>query len=160
MRIASRSARTLKEIRKAAKASKEPGDSVLHAKWMKFGGGFYGVAAVWTLLVIEASGVISFIAHPSSLGAMFDRGLGGFIVNQVTSQISTFVQSAVWFDWWPGKRHDPVVWVAIAYVAYIAGLNLARYETGFGGRIVDLDSRARWRSLIPFRKDARNDENE
>ena len=45
------------------------------------------------------------------------------------------------------------MWFVVAYVAYIAGLNLARYETGFGSRVVELDSRARWRSLVPFRKE-------
>jgi hypothetical protein len=40
----------------------------------------------------------------------------------------------------------------VAYVAYIAGLNLARYETGFGKRVVELDSRERWLSMVPFRK--------
>jgi hypothetical protein len=150
--------KSLKEIKTAAKESKQTEDSVLHAKWMKFGGGFYGVAALWTLLVIETSGVVSVIAHPSSLEGMMRNGLGDLIVNQVTSQISTFVQSAVWFSWWPTKGHSPVVWFAIAYVAYIAGVNLARYETGFGSRVVDLDSRARWRSLIPFQKDGKKDE--
>ena len=82
------------------------------------------------------------------------------IINQITGQVSNFVEAAVWFSWWPGKGHGPVVWVAVAYVAYIAGLNLARYETGFGSRIVDLDSRARWRSFIPFRKDDSKKEND
>jgi hypothetical protein len=149
---------SLKEIRKAAKASEEPADSVLHAKWMKFGGGFYGVAALWTLIVIEASGVVSVIAHPSSLEGIFRNGLTDFIVNQVTSQISTFAHAAVWFTWWPEKGQGPVVWIAIAYAAYIAGLNIARYETGFGSRVIGLDSRARWRSLVARRKDGREDE--
>jgi hypothetical protein len=58
---------------------------------------------------------------------------------------STFVQAAIWFAWWPAKGESPVVWFVIAYAAYIAGLNVARYETGLGGRMMGLDSRARWR---------------
>lgn len=143
---------SLKAMRKAEKGSAETSDSVLHTKWMKFGGGFYGVAAAWTLIYIEASGIIGVIVHPSVLKEMFDNGLVAFVTNQITGQISTFVDAAIWFSWWPGKGHGPIAWLVVAYIAYAAGLNLARYETGFGSRVVELDSRTRWRSLVPFRK--------
>ena len=45
-----------------------------------------------------------------------------------------------------------VVWVAVAYAAYIAGLEFASLATGFGSRVVELDSRERWLSRVPFRK--------
>jgi hypothetical protein len=144
---------SLKAMRKSEKESEETSDSVLHAKWMKFGGGFYGVAAAWTLIYIEASGIVGVIVHPSVLKQMFDNGLVNLIIKQITGQITNLVDAAVWFSWWPQKGQGPIVWLAVAYVAYIAGLNLARYETGFGSRIVELDSRARWRSLVPFRKE-------
>ena len=126
---------SLKQIRQASKKSKIPADSILHTKWMKFGGGFYGVAALWTIIVIEASGIASTIAHPSSLEKMFHGGLIEFVVNLVVNQFTAFVQALVWFTWWPGKEHGPLVWIAVAYVAYLAGLNLARYETALGSRL-------------------------
>ena len=153
----------LKAMRKAEKESKKTSDSVLHSKWMKFGGGFYGVAAAWTLIYIEGSGIVSVILHPSVIKEMFQKGLGDLIANQIFGQIATLVDAATWFSWWPGKGHSPIAWFVVAYVAYIAGLNLARYETGFGSRVVELDSRARWRSFIPFRKERAemsNDEGE
>lgn len=104
-------------------------------------------------IYIEASGVIGSIAHPSTLPQMFRNGLVDFVVQQMTSQINTLIDAAVWFNWWPDRGHGPVVWFAVAYVAYIAGLNLARHETGFGSRVVELDSRERWRSMIRFRRD-------
>jgi hypothetical protein len=139
---------SLKEIRKTAKGSKQPYDSLVHSKWMTFGGGFYGMAAAWTLLVIEASGVAGFIAHPSSVEDVFRHGVGNFIGAQVSGQIGNFVHAAIWFTWWPDKGHGPVAWFVVAYLAYLAGLNLARRESAFGRRLVDLDSRAKWRSLI------------
>lgn len=142
----------LKSIRKAQKESKSTSDSLLRTKWMKFGGGFYGVAAAWTLIYIEASGVIGVVLHPSTVPDMFSNGVGGFIAQQITGQVSTFVDAATWFNWWPGRGHDPVVWFGVAYAAYIAGLELARIETHIGSRIVELDSRERWASLVPFRK--------
>lgn len=143
---------SLKEIRKTEKESKETSDSLLHAKWMKFGGGFYGVAAAWTLIYIEASGIVGVILHPSVLRDMFRNGIVHLIVQQITGQVTTLIDAAIWFTWWPDKGHGPILWFVVAYVAYMAGLNLARYEIGFGSRVVELDSRARWRSLVPFRK--------
>lgn len=143
----------LKTIRKEEKDSEETSDSILHTKWMKFGGGFYGVAAAWTLIYIEASGVLGVVLHPSVVQKMFDDGIVHLIMQQISGQITTLIDAAIWFTWWPDKGHGPVLWFAVAYVGYLAGLNLARYETGFGHRVVELDSRAHWRSLIPFRKE-------
>jgi len=142
----------LKNIRKTEKESDESSDSLLHTKWMKFGGGFYGVAAAWTLIYIEASGVVGVILHPSVVTQMFQKGIVHLITQQISSQITTLVDAAIWFTWWPEKGHGPVMWFAVAYAGYIAGMNLARIETGFGHRVVQLDSRERWLSLIPFRK--------
>lgn len=143
---------SLKTIHKEQKQSEEKPDSLVHGKWMKFGGGFYGVAAAWTLLYIEASGVVDIVAHPSSVLNMFDKGIGGFIAQKISGQVTTFVDAATWFSWWPGRGHGPVVWFVVAYIAYLAGLNLARRETGFGHRVVELDSRSFWRSRVPFAK--------
>lgn len=143
---------SLKAIRKEQKESEEKPDSLVHGKWMKFGGGFYGVAAAWTLLYIETSGVVGAILHPSVVLDTFNKGIGAFIAQKISGQVTTFVDAATWFSWWPGKGHSPVAWFVVAYVAYIAGLELARRETGLGHRVVELDSRAWWRSRVPFGK--------
>ena len=139
---------SLKQIRVESKKSKTPADSALHAKWMKFGGGFYGVAALWTLIVIESSGIVGVIVQPSSVEDMFRGGLVDFIVNLFVSQLTTFIQAAVWFNWWSGRQHDVFVWIVVAYAGYLAGLNLARRETAFANRLVGLDWRGRLRSLV------------
>lgn len=147
---------SLKSMRQSGEESKQISDSLLHAKWMKFGGGFYGVAAAWTLIYIEASGVIGVVLHPSAVQDMFRNGVGGFITQQIRGQASTFVDAATWFNWWPGRGHDPIVWFGVAYAAYIAGLELARCETRIGSRVVELDSRERWLAMIPYRKAREN----
>lgn len=143
---------SLKTIRKDEKESKEKPDSLVHAHWMKFGSGFYGVAAAWTLIYIEASGIVDIILHPSVVLNMFHKGIGDLIAQKISGQVTTLVDAVTWFSWWPGHGHSPAVWVVVAYVAYIGGLNLARYETSMGHRVVELDSRAWWRSLLPFSK--------
>jgi hypothetical protein len=145
----------LKQIRAESKRSQTPADGILHTKWMKFGGGFYGAVALWTIIVLEAGGVVSMIAHPSSIEEMFRGGLVEFIVSLLTSQITTFVQAFTWFTWWSGRGHDPLVWIVVAYAGYIAGLNLARRETALGDRLAGLDWRARLRSWFGGRKDIR-----
>jgi hypothetical protein len=137
---------SLKAMKAAAKESKTPADSVLHAKWMRLGGGFYGVAALWTLVVMEAGGIVNAIVEPSSVEDMFRGGVVDFGVNLLVGQITTFVQALVWFTWWSGNEHHVFGCIAIAYLGYLAGLNLARRETAVGSRLVGLDWRARVRS--------------
>jgi len=142
----------LKTIRKEEKESEGKPDSLVQGKWMKFGGGFYGVAAAWTLLYIEASGIVGVVMHPSTVLDTFNKGIGAFIAQKISGQVTTFVDAATWFAWWPGKGHSPVVWFVVAYAAYLAGLNLARRETALGHRAVEFDSRAWWQSKFPFAK--------
>lgn len=146
----------LKQIRQAHKKSKTSShsilnasvDTMLHAKWMKFGGGFYGVAALWTLIVMEAGGIASTIVHPSSLENMFRDGVIGFVVQLLVNQFTTFVQALLWFSWWPGPGKGLFGWAAVAYVGYLAGLNIARHETELGNRLLGLDWRAQVRSMF------------
>ena len=144
----------LKAIRKTAKQQKSnaPGTSILHKKWMKFGGGFYGIAALWTLIVIEVSGVVTTLLHPAGLQAMLDKGLIGFIVSLIVNQFLTFVDALIWITWWPGKDGGLIVWFAVAYVGYLAGLNLARLEVPGADRWVSLDWRAEIRSVLRRRR--------
>ena len=122
--------RDFRDNGKAEKESKETSDSVLHTKWMKFGGGFYGVAAAWTLIYIRSERHHRCRSPSVGLEDEIDKGL----VN--SSPVRSPVRSLICrcgniVLWWPGKGHGPVLWFVVAYVAYMAGLNLARYETGF-----------------------------
>ena len=144
----------LKAIRKTTKRQKSnaPGTSILHKKWMKFGGGFYGIAALWTLIVIEVSGVVTTVLHPAGLQAMLDKGLIAFIVSLIVNQILTFVDALIWITWWPGEEGGLIVWFTVAYVGYLAGLNLARLEVPGADRWVALDWRAEIRDALRRRR--------
>ena len=90
--------------------------------------------------------------------AGYDRGDLGMLREAVASNAAALAvctreaDAATWFNWWPGRGYNPVVWFGVAYAAYIAGLELARFETRIGSRVVELDSRERWASMVPFRK--------
>ncbi|HET6632312.1 MAG TPA: hypothetical protein VFG73_06340 [Rhodanobacteraceae bacterium] len=145
---------SLKQLRKDAKNGDGSSDHALHQKWMKFGGGFYGVAALWTLIVIEVSGVAGTIAHPSSIAAMFEGGVVKFLVDWVIGQATTFVQAIMWFNWWAGETQGAVVWFLVAMAGYVAGLEVARHETALGHRLVDWNWRTQVRAWFGPRKDS------
>lgn len=139
---------SLRQIRKATKASPDHGGNLLHAKWMKFGGGFYGVAALWTLIVLEGGGLLNLILHPSSIEGMFKGGLVDFAVNWLVNQFTTIVQAFTWFSYWPRESGGFFGWIAVAYAGYLLGLNLARREAALVNRLVGFDWRARVRNYL------------
>ena len=148
-----RSIRThLKQLRKASKNGDKAHEHHLHSKWMKFGGGFYGVAALWTLLVIETSGVVDVIVHPSSIEKMFEGGILKFLIDWAIGQGATFVQAITWFNWWSGDKQSSAVWFLVAMGGYVAGLELARYESAIGHRVSDFDWREQVRTWLESRK--------
>ena len=66
-------------------------------KWMYFGSGFYGLAALWTLLVIEVSELIGFVFNFPGLDALFGDGLIAFLFNFAMNQLSNLISAFVWF---------------------------------------------------------------
>ncbi|HKI75364.1 MAG TPA: hypothetical protein VJ998_11990 [Pseudomonadales bacterium] len=139
---------SLKQINKARKKIDKKRRDVLHTKWMKFGGGFYGVAALWTFVVMEVGGIVATLAHPSSIEGMFSDGLLRFMVQVIVNQITTFVNALLWFSYWGDKGHGIFLWGVVAYGGYVLGLNLARYEVAFANQALSVDWLAHLRSWL------------
>jgi len=59
-----------KNEKKKSFAEKSKTDLVFE-KWMYFGSGFYGLAALWTFLVIELSELIDFVFNFPGLDVLF-----------------------------------------------------------------------------------------
>ena len=137
----------LKQIRKASKKAATRSSNLLHNKWMKFGGGFYGVAALWTLLVMEGQGVVQTVEHPGSLVGMFDDGIVDFVVQMLTNQITTFVNALVWFGFW-AERVGFFTGVLVAYGGYALGLRASRYEFGLATQVLAMDWRVQLRQAF------------
>jgi hypothetical protein len=100
----------------------------LQKKWAKFGGGFYGIVAFFTYIVIEAREIISTITH---LGGFFDfiRQLGFDVIIQMLVQaMLNFVFAMIWPVYWMQRIETARVWVwfLLAYAGYWAGLKLAQ----------------------------------
>lgn len=105
---------------------KDAGSDLLHDKVMFFGGGFYGMMALFAYCVIEVGEIFQFLAVVFTPGAWFEN-LGfdlifGFIIN-------TFVNIGMAFAWFiPLQEYVDIgngwIWIAAAYAGYMAGLRL------------------------------------
>ena len=94
-------------------------------KWGKFGGGFYGLVGFWTLIVIEASGVINFL-RSGGFSNFESNGLVSLIVGILINQVTSFVTAILWFGYWPGPSESILLWVIVAFLGHRVGVELAR----------------------------------
>lgn len=119
-----------KEIEQSLKDwKKEEGPSgFLQSRWMKFGGGFYGVAALWTFFCVEVSDLFGFVTDFPGLDALFAGGIVSFAVDVLINQLSNMLNALIWFTWWGGRDSMVVAAFLVAYGGYFVGSNLARRE--------------------------------
>jgi len=100
----------------------------LQKKWAKFGGGFYGVVAFFTYIVIEVREVIDTISH---LGGLIDfiANLGlNLIIQMLVQALLNFVSAMIWPAYWMQRieTHQVWVWFGMAYAGYWCGIKLAQ----------------------------------
>jgi hypothetical protein len=126
----------LKRIKAETKKDKS---DFLNTRWMRFGGGFYGLVALWTFVCIELSELMSFIANFNGFAELFQNGVLHFLIGVAVNQLQNFVTALLWFSWWPGNGGGGTVilGIAAAYAGYLGGLTLAQ-------RGVTVDSAGTW----------------
>jgi hypothetical protein len=100
----------------------------LEKRWMKFGGGFYGLTALLTFVWIEASEAVTFIFNFPGLATLLKDGVISLLVNTFVNQIKNFVVAIVWVTYWPAENRYMVIWILVPYAGYFAGLKLASRE--------------------------------
>ncbi len=118
----------LKAYNKASKKKAKTGrksfvDRVMW-HWSSFGGGFYGLAALWTFVVIEFQDLIGFIFNFPGLKALFEDGVISLLVSILVNQITNAVSALIWFSYWPAQ--SILIWVVAAYLSYWLGMDLAK----------------------------------
>lgn len=95
----------------------------LHSKWVEFGGGFYGVVAFYTYLLIELGEVKDFFA---GLANLLNQSLVGLLVNFFIQSIMNFVIAITWPVYWLSRIHsEQWLWVIGAYGGYWLGARAA-----------------------------------
>lgn len=115
----------LTTLRKHHKTNKAKSGNYLYKQWLFFGGGFYGLAILWTLLVIEVSELIRFILN-FDLAALLADGVIALLVAIIVAQFGNILSALLWFGYWPSGNQAIVPWVAMAYGGYLLGIHFAR----------------------------------
>ncbi len=125
----------LKKVRTNNKKKKIKTGSMFHDKWFSFGGGFYGLMAFLTYLVIEGGEVIDFIQNFNGILDFIERINVSMIVNFFIESIKNFVAAMVWFLYW-GDAIDtnrPFLWLGVTYLGYYLGIHRAAKVSAIKG---------------------------
>ena len=106
-------------------------DEGVFDKWLFFGGGFYGLMALITFVVIEVKEIFGFITS-FSLATISDNfslhqlisGIVDIFVNGIMNLVSAFV----WFQYWDEQidMYNGWYWLEAAYLGYLSGTHLAK----------------------------------
>lgn len=108
------------------KSKKETESSFFDRQITKLGGGAYGIAALWTLIVLEISDAIAFIAEFPGFSELLEQGIVSLVIRFLVNQLDAFITALLWFTWWPDSGIGIVVSFAIAWFAYMAALRVAK----------------------------------
>ena len=100
----------------------------IHSKWVTFGGGFYGLIAVLTFLIIEVSQVLNFWINVTSWKNVADLFSISSLISMFVDSLINMVTAAIWFTYWPNKLQSShfILWVIIAYFCYRMGAEHAK----------------------------------
>lgn len=102
--------------------------NVLMSKWMSFGGGFYGVIAVLTYVVVEFRELVDFFTSEGSLIQTITQLGVGDVVNLFINSIMNFVTAIAWPAYWLNKieGYSAWVWFLVVYSGYLTGQFIAK----------------------------------
>lgn len=101
------------------------GKRYLYDKWVWFGSGFYGLAGIWTLIIIELGELIGFLGNLSTFSGFGDTSIISFVVDFFIDQLGNLLQAFLWWGYWPAD--SILVWLGVAYLGYWVGVELARH---------------------------------
>jgi len=100
----------------------------LHSKWVTFGGGFYGLIALLTFIVIELLQIVNFWLNVSGwqdITALFTIQA---LISMFVDSIINMVKAAIWFTYWPEvfNTDNFIAWAIVAYLGYRLGAKFAK----------------------------------
>ena len=98
-------------------------------KWLKFGGGFYGIVAMYTYLLVEWQEIAAFISGFGGFGA-FIRNLGiDVIIRMFIEGLKNFITAISWPVYWMHEFGSGRIWLwlCVTYAGYWLGMRLAQH---------------------------------
>lgn len=113
-----------KKNRKEDRVSQHP----IQKKWAKFGGGFYGIVAFFTYIVIEVIDITTTITNFGGFIGFVKQLDVGVIINMLIEALTNFITAMVWPVYWMGRIETDQVWIwfVVAYGGYWFGLKQAQ----------------------------------
>lgn len=105
---------------------------VLQKKFMKFGGGFYGVLTFITYLHIEGYQLIQFISSFTADGPGFNGGIFSLLLGFFLDMIMNFITALMWPIYW--FKFLPIesfwVWLLVSICAHTWATRFALSKKG------------------------------
>lgn len=107
----------------------------VHSKWVSFGGGFYGLAALITFFVIEILEVIDFLTAATDLDYFIEAISFSTLIAIFVESLKNMFTALTWFMYWPDiiDMGNGWVWLIMAYAGYQLGEYLSDHVTGKEG---------------------------
>lgn len=100
----------------------------LQKKWAKFGGGFYGIVAFFTYIVVEVLEVFGMIMNFGGFIDFIKQLDLDVIIHMFVQALMNFVTAIAWPAYWIRRVDAGQVWIwfGMAYAGYWVGLKLAQ----------------------------------
>ena len=121
----------LKAVQLHSKPEENKLTSMLHQKWLKFGGGFYGLLAFITYLHIELYQVIEFLQNFNGFADFIENIGFVMILNFFIEAIMNLVTAFVWPIYW--TKFLPIgslwVWIFVSFVCYSTATKFALHQS-------------------------------
>ncbi len=123
--------RALKKEMKALSKDKngnQPKQNLFHRQWTKFGGGFYGIVALYTFGLVEWQELRDFIANFGGFIAFIKQFGIDTIIQILIEGIMNFVAAIAWPVYWMSELGSRLIWVwgGMAYGGYWLGARHAQ----------------------------------
>lgn len=97
-------------------------------KWFRFGGGFYGLMALYTWLLIEWADAANFLLGLGDIVMSFDpRALVRLVIKFFFESLVNFVVAVAWPVYWLREAGDFWTKLLVAYGGYWLGISTAHY---------------------------------
>ncbi|GHF17843.1 hypothetical protein GCM10017044_10370 [Kordiimonas sediminis] len=98
------------------KQDRKTGDYTID-KWLSFGGGYYGVVALLTFILIELEQAIEFLTDWDAIVRYFSTFGINTLVQFLINQIQNFVQAIIWPVEYI-QEYQPLEWAILFAVTY------------------------------------------
>ena len=126
--------REIKVMSRSKKKNKKEDNPDLHPvqkKWAKFGGGFYGIVAFFTYVVVEVTEIITMVINFGGFFEFLKQLNLNVVINALVEALTNFITAMIWPVYWMQRidTDQTWVWFVMAYAGYWLGLKLAQVLT-------------------------------